>query len=273
MNAKLDSASQQEKYEINAQKAELAIRIDKIWFKILNAGQVRLQSKKMRQSTMVRDESGFLSINEGDISRGAFDIDDNFLGHYEMKNNKPRDSHLVKGVIPDYIKDRPLEDKLAFLDDEQSEDNIQMNLLDEDSYIEGDSLSYLDAEQRKDVMLNKRISLLLRNESEGLTKKNSIKSNAQDYDFSTPATPAMGKKNSNLLTTPKYSENEKLLDALDDMDDNLIEGSFNFSFARISMLDINDRNSVVHGPSFKGNRETMERISMRRSSKIGKKIC
>lgn len=64
------------------------------------------------------------------------------------------------------------------------------------------------------------------------------------------------------------SKNEELLDAFDRMDDNLVDSDMNFSFTRISLLDITDRNSVVHGPSFKGNKEKAERLSIKRGSSI-----
>ena len=67
--------------------------------------------------------------------------------------------------------------------------------------------------------------------------------------------------------TPKVSNNERLLDALDNMDENLADDSLNFSFTRISLLDVADRNSIIHGPSFKNNRDFTDRVSLKRLSR------
>jgi hypothetical protein len=62
-------------YNVNAYKAELGTKIDKIFSKILNSGQIKMQHFKNRQSMLHKNEdSGFLNINENDMSRGAFEI-------------------------------------------------------------------------------------------------------------------------------------------------------------------------------------------------------
>ena len=65
----------------------------------------------------------------------------------------------------------------------------------------------------------------------------------------------------------KISNNEKLLDALDNMDENLADDNLNFSFTRISLLDYADRNSIIHGTSFKNNRDFTDRVSLKRLSR------
>lgn len=62
-------------YNVTEYKADLGTKIDKILGKILNSGQIKMQNFKNRQSMLHRNEdSGFLSINENDMSRGAFEI-------------------------------------------------------------------------------------------------------------------------------------------------------------------------------------------------------
>jgi hypothetical protein len=62
-------------YNVMEYKADLGTKIDKILGKILNSGQIKMQNFKNRQSMLHRNEdSGFLSINENDMSRGAFEI-------------------------------------------------------------------------------------------------------------------------------------------------------------------------------------------------------
>lgn len=145
-----------------------------------------------------------------------------------------------------------------------SEDSIQANLLADDSYYEQDSFSNLDQEQ-KAVYLDKRLSLLMNSETDNFNRKSSQRSNK----FSYPDKPLVPKLSLNSVTNAekqKIIQNEKLLDALDNMDDNLVDESLRFSFTRISLLDIADRSSIIHGPSFRNGKETTERISMRRSS-------
>jgi len=187
------------------------------------------------------------------------------MGHYEIQKKKDRDSHLTKNILPEYFENKTANDKLALVDSQdQSEDNININFLADDSYLEPDSFSNLDQEQFNNLPYDRKLSILLRADSEKQTNTKPMK-----FNFGSASnTPAMRHRNSD-VQTPKVSENEKLLDAIDNMDDNLAEDSLNFSFARISMLDVGDRTSIVHGPSFKGNKESTERLSMRRSSTRG----
>lgn len=64
-----------EHYDIKTKKAELASKIEKLMCKVLNAGQIRLLNIKLRNSILqTQEESGLFSMNESDISKGAFDI-------------------------------------------------------------------------------------------------------------------------------------------------------------------------------------------------------
>lgn len=63
-----------EHYDLVSKKSELAAKIDKLLQKILNAGQVKVINAKIRHSLYQHEESGLFSINESDISRGAFEI-------------------------------------------------------------------------------------------------------------------------------------------------------------------------------------------------------
>lgn len=186
------------------------------------------------------------------------------MKHYEMEKKRDKESDLVKNVLPEYFKNKNLHDKLTLVENaDQSEDNIQMNFLADDSYLEPDSLSYLDQETIKNMPLDKRLSFLNRAESDNKNESAGL----MKFNFgSTPVTPSMRKQESDITETPKISDNERLLDALDSMDDNLMDDSLRFSFSRVSLLDVGDRNSIVHGPSFKNNREYTERLSIKRRS-------
>lgn len=87
------------------------------------------------------------------------------------------------------------------------------------------------------------------------------------------ATPKVNFNKSRSLpfTMNKGYNNERLLDELDELDDNLVDDSFHFSFTRVSLLDVADRNSIIHGPSFKGNKEITERLSIKRQSGVYRK--
>lgn len=64
-----------EHYDIKTKKADLAVKIEKLMQKILDATQVRYLNEKTRYSMYTKkDESGLMSMNESDISKGAFDI-------------------------------------------------------------------------------------------------------------------------------------------------------------------------------------------------------
>jgi hypothetical protein len=183
-----------------------------------------------------------------------------------MKHATHRGSSLVKNILPDYFQNKNVNDKLALVENaELNEDNIQMNLLADDSYLELDSLSYLDQEQLKNLPLEQRLSLLMRADSEKVTSKNSNK--AMKIFYKNNAGSLIWWRTEVQTDTPKISENERLLDALDSIDDNLTDGNSGLSFNRISLLELTDRNSIVHGPSFKGNKESTDRLSRKSSRK------
>lgn len=163
-----------------------------------------------------------------------------------MQKKESRTSYL-KNVVPQYLKDRSLNEKLQILENcNQTDDQNQSNLLD-DPYIDEMSLSGLD--NNPDLDLSKRLSLMMRESGFQKELENTMKS----------------KQSLLVSNTPKMSNNEKLLDQLDKEDEsNLLDERL--SFARLSFLDLADRNSIVHGPSFNNKRETAERISMKRPS-------
>jgi len=79
----LSRNSRKDKYEINSQKADLGEKIDKLYRKILNSGIVRMQTLKLRASAMLdHEESGLFSINDCDISNGAFEIGNSIDFYY-----------------------------------------------------------------------------------------------------------------------------------------------------------------------------------------------
>jgi hypothetical protein len=190
--------------------------------------------------------------------------DDNFISHFELQNKKERDSFLIQNVLPEYFRDKDLNDKLEMIEsNELSDDNIHPNLLADDSYIEPDSFSNLDQEHKAQY-LDKRLSILMNAETDSLNTKSPVKSKL----YNTPNIPTNSRKTAPNSNLSKIIQNEKLLDALDKMDDCLVDEPIRFSFARISFLDISDRNSIIHGPSFVKGKEMNERISMRKSSKL-----
>lgn len=109
-------------------------------------------------------------------------LGDDDVGIYKMKHATHRGSSLVKNILPDYFENKNVNDKLALVENaEQNEENMQMNLLADDSYLELDSLSYLDQEQLKNLPLEQRLSLIMRAESEKLTAKNNNKTTKFNY--------------------------------------------------------------------------------------------
>mmetsp|Transcript_17775 Transcript_17775/g.15690 ORF Transcript_17775/g.15690 Transcript_17775/m.15690 type:complete len:188 (+) Transcript_17775:604-1167(+) len=140
---------------------------------------------------------------------------------------------------------------------DQSEDNIQQNLLLDDTYNELESFSNLDTEAIKKLPFEQRLSILIRRESikgnfNGKSSLNHLKSGSL-------TTPKVFKNLPEKLLKPQMSKNEQLLDALDDIDDNLLDEEL--SFGRISCLEFTERDSIIHGPSFRNNKESMSKIS------------
>ena len=189
------------------------------------------------------------------------------MPNFELKKKTKEEHDYVRTIIPEYFENKSLQDKLNLLDfEDQSElDNNQSNLILDDSFSEMDSLSNLDQEQIKMIPLDKRLSMLIRRESIIKKEKYQHKSSLQKN-----ASANLPIKFKNISAETQIStgmNNEKLLDVLDDMEDNLIDNKLNFSFTRISLLDLADRCSIIHGPSFKGNMEMTSQVSKRKSSK------
>ncbi|CAI2380814.1 unnamed protein product [Moneuplotes crassus] len=264
------------KYDLGTLLSEYGTKIDKLMQKILNSNTLRLQSIKFKGDFINRtDESGLFSHCDSDISRGAFEIGDDFLPNFELKKRSKEDQEFARNLLPEYFEDKSLVEKLDMVMDNQdlSElDNTKTNLMLDDSYLEMDSLSNLDQEQIKMIPFEKRLSLLIRRESlRNMTeqsKKLGIK-RAPTVDVSPKF-----EKFPSMEFKKEESTNEKLLNALDDIEDNLVKDDLNFSFARISLLDFSERDSIVHGASFKDNKEDAVRISRRnsiRKSRISRK--
>ena len=180
-----------------------------------------------------------------------------------MKHKNTKDLELVKNIIPEFFENITTEEKLDLLNSDQTEDNIKIDLLNDDSFMELDSFSNLDQNQIKKIPLEKRLSILIRRES----KKNNMESQDSWNVMKSMSlkTPKVLHKIPTEVMSSKNSNNEELLNALDSMEDNLLDEEL--SFGRISCLELKERNSIIHGPSFRENQESTERISRRSSSK------
>jgi len=71
---KAKAANKGNKKQNHFQKVELAEKIEKLQQKILTAEWVKILNEKQRLTIQGHDDSGLISMNESDISKGAFEI-------------------------------------------------------------------------------------------------------------------------------------------------------------------------------------------------------